>query len=140
MTRERKKIILVEDNKAEADLTKIIYKEQKIECEIHHFNDGEELIKNLPEIPLDRVCYILLDLNMPRMNGHQVLKHLLNHAQWKKLPVIVFSSSTFERDVNTSYELGAKAYVTKPMDINNLSKVIGAIDGFWGGVNTPPAI
>lgn len=138
MANEHKKIILVEDNKAEADLTKIVCRDLKIESEILHFSDGEELLIKLPALPLAQISYILLDLNMPRVNGYQVLQKLSTEPNWKKLPVIVFSSSTSENDVNTCYDLGANAYVTKPMDINKLTQVIQSIHSFWGQTNVGP--
>ncbi len=135
---EHKKIILVEDNIAEADLTKIVCRDLQIKSEILHFSDGEELLFQLPALPLTQISYILLDLNMPRVNGYQVLEKLRVNPDWKKLPVIVFSSSTSENDVNTCYDLGANAYVTKPMDINKLSQVVQSIHSFWGQTNIGP--
>ncbi len=133
-----KKIIIVEDNKAEADLTRIIYQEQSIECEIVHCENGEQFLSMLSTINTDEICYILLDLNMPRVNGYEVLEYLSQHDEWRDLVVIVFSSSNNSKDVALCYALGAKAYVTKPMDLDELDRTIQSIHSFWGSTNMKP--
>lgn len=133
-----KKIILVEDNKAEADLAKLVFSELKIDREILHFSDGADFLNHLPDLDLGDICYLLLDLNMPKVNGFHVLKKLAEHQDWKKIPVIVFTSSSHEADVNECYDLGANAFVSKPLDINDLDSTLSAIDFFWGKKNTRP--
>ncbi|MBK8563368.1 MAG: response regulator [Saprospiraceae bacterium] len=133
-----KKIILVEDNRAEADLTRIIYKEQAIACEIIHCENGEEFITLLETVNPEDISYVLLDLNMPRVSGYEVLEMLSRKEEWKNLVVIVFSSSNNSKDVALCYELGAKAYVNKPMDLNELDRIILSIHSFWGVTNVTP--
>jgi two-component system, response regulator len=135
-----KKIILVEDNLAEADLTKIVYKDLSISTEIVHCLNGEEFLKFLEVSSQDEICYVLLDLNMPRLNGYEVLKQLSADDKWKNLIVIIFSSSSNELDVSKCYELGAKAYVAKPLDLHELDRTILSIHGFWGDTNIKPSM
>jgi two-component system, response regulator len=132
---EHKKVILVEDNQAEAGLLKIAFSELKIKHQLLHFLDGDDVLTQLPGVPIEEIAYILLDLNMPKVNGFQVLKTFAAHPSWKSLPVIVFSSSINQTDINTCYELGANAYVPKPMDFNNLTDTLRTIHAFWGETN-----
>ncbi len=129
---------MVEDNKAEADLTKISYHEQSICCEIVHCGNGEEFITFLHTTNPTEIAYVLLDLNMPRVNGYEVLEYLSQKSEWKNLIVIVFSSSNNVQDVELCYELGARAYVNKPMDLNELDRTIHSIHNFWCGINVKP--
>ncbi len=133
-----RKIILVEDNKAEADLTRIIYKEQSIPCEIVHCQNGEEFLQLLSSVNQEDICYVLLDLNMPRVNGYDVLTELALNEKWKNLIIIVFTSSSNSKDVSKCYEMGAKAYVAKPLDLNELDRTINSIHHFWGDTNVKP--
>lgn len=132
------KVILVEDNKAEADLTKIVFHEQELPIEILHCQNGEEFIQLLHNINEDEICYVLLDLNMPRVNGYEVLEHVSKNEKWKNLVIIIFSSSVNEKDIAKCYELGAKAYVAKPFDLNELDRTILSIHRFWGATNIKP--
>ncbi len=131
-------VVLVEDNKAEADLARIIYREQSLPVEIIHFQKGEEFIAFLNDVGHDGICYVLLDLNMPRLNGFEILETLTKNEKWKHLTVIIFSSSSNEKDIAKSYELGAKAYVAKPLDLNELDRTILSIHDFWGNINIKP--
>ncbi|TAK31177.1 MAG: response regulator [Saprospiraceae bacterium] len=138
MNKQTSKVILVEDNMAEAGLVKFAFKEQSVATELIHCHDGEELMALLSTVAPDIIRYILLDLNMPGMNGYEVLKRFSADENWKKLPVIVFSSSSHQSDVRTCYELGANAYVCKPIDFNEFDEAIRCINAFWGGVNLGP--
>ncbi len=133
-----KKVVLVEDNKAEADLTRIIYMEQSIPCEIIHCKNGEEFLTLLTSINQNEISYVLLDLNMPRVSGYNVLTELSQRKEWKNLTVIVFSSSSNSNDISKCYELGAKAYVAKPLELAELDRTILSIHQFWGNANVKP--
>ncbi len=139
MNKHTHKIILVEDSRADAELVKYAFKGQSVAAELIHCHDGEELLKILPTLVPGTIQYILLDLNMPGMNGYEVLKHFSAGEAWKQYPVIVFSSSMHQSDVRTCYELGANAYVCKPLDFNEFDEAIKSINAFWGGVNLRPA-
>jgi DNA-binding response OmpR family regulator len=110
----------------------------KFNAELLHCPDGASLFTFLRKIPFDEVCYILLDLNMPKLNGKEILKALSADKNWCMVPVIVFSSSSYSPDIATCYELGANAYVVKPLDLPEFDRVIQAIHAFWGDVNLRP--
>ncbi len=137
--RTTKKIILVEDNIANMELTKLAFRKLELPLEVIHVFDGYELIDLLENSNLEDVALILLDLNMPKLGGLEVLKIMDENEELCKLPVIVFSTSSNEEDVYACYEFGANAYVNKPIDINEFHKTIEAIAHFWGDVNVLPA-
>lgn len=134
-----KKVILAEDNQADAQLTKLAFQELGMPLEVVHVSDGQELLSFVQKGDLDNITLILLDLNMPRLGGVEVLKAFYGDEEFKKLPVVVFSSSAHESDVTTCYNYGANAYVCKPIDINDFSKTIRSIAQFWGQVNVLPS-
>jgi DNA-binding response OmpR family regulator len=92
----------------------------------------------LGNVDKDEISYVLLDLNMPRLNGYEVLRALSNDKDGHNLIVIIFSSSNNEKDIALCYEMGAKAYVIKPLDLNELDRTIHAIHSFWGNTNIRP--
>lgn len=135
-----KRVILAEDNQADVELTKLAFKQVGIPVEIHHTFNGQELLDYLRSEPLDNIALILLDLNMPRMGGLDVLKTMYHDEDLKKLPVVVFTSSTHESDVLECYDYGANAYVGKPIDIEKFQDVINAIAYFWLDINVIPSL
>lgn len=137
--RTTKKIILVEDNLADMELTKLAFRQLDLPLEVIHVYDGYELIDLLGTTNLEDVALILLDLNMPKLGGLEVLKIMDKDEELCKLPIIVFSTSSNEADVYACYESGANAYVNKPIDINEFHKTIKAIAHFWGDINVLPS-
>ncbi len=135
---EKKIIYIVEDSLADVKLMKMAFSEQPLEADFKHFADGQEFLDFLESEKPEKIDLITLDLNMPRMGGIDILKALQNNPRYKKLPIIIFSSSTHETDVQTCYDLGANAYVSKPIDIMKFSETIAAISGFWGSFNISP--
>lgn len=133
-----KKIILAEDNLADFELTKLAFEELNLPVEIIHVGDGQELLHYLEVAPLNEIALMLLDLNMPKVNGIEILKMMYHDEVLRKLPVIVLSSSLHESDVLTCYEYGANAYVNKPIDINDFNEIIRSIANFWIGINLGP--
>ena len=133
-----KKIILAEDNPADVQLTKLAFEEVAPGLEVVHVADGQALVEYVSTAALSDIALILLDLNMPRMGGIDVLKRFYQDEEFKKLPVVVFSSSASQDDVSTCYDLGANAYVCKPIDINDFNNIIRAIASFWGEINVLP--
>lgn len=134
----RNQILLVEDNLADIELVNITLRDIGTPVNIVCLRDGEELINHLNNKPLREVGLILLDLNMPRMNGFEVLEVLRQHEKWKILPAIVFSTSSSPKDILTCYELGARAYLNKPLDIGDYNDAISAIIRFWLRANIIP--
>lgn len=138
MSKPCKKVVLVEDNQAEAKLTKIAFNGLEYNLELVHCSNGEQFIQLLQAFSPNEICYVLLDLNMPRLNGIEVLEHLAKDKSWQHLPIIIFTSSAFEKDIHRCYKLGAKAYVVKPVEFEDLEKRLEAINSFWAGANRLP--
>jgi len=128
-------ILLVEDNEADIRLTQEGIKETKIHNNLHVVRDGEEAMDFLykrgdyrdavtPEL-------ILLDLNLPKKDGREVLKEIKNDDALSHIPVVILTTSEAEKDIVKSYKLHANCYVTKPMGIDQFVEVIKAIEDFW---------
>jgi CheY-like chemotaxis protein len=135
----RKKVILVEDNLADVELVRISIRELEDPVELLHVGDGQELLNYLTETQmLNDIAVILLDLNMPRVSGLDVLRHIYGDELLRKIPVVMFTTSNSKSDILKCYELGAKAFVCKPLDIYDFNHSIRAIVEFWTGVNMLP--
>ena len=128
-------ILLVEDNPGDIRLTKEALKENKIFNNLHVVNDGVEAIHFLrregdySEVP--RPDLILLDLNLPKMNGRDVLGEIKNDTQLRRIPVVVLTTSQAEEDISKAYDLHANCYVTKPVDLEKFIDVVRSIEDFW---------
>jgi CheY-like chemotaxis protein len=134
-----KKVILVEDNMADVELVKISVRELETPVELVHVGDGHELLNFLKTAHLNEIAVILLDLNMPRVSGIDVLHHMQQDPALKKVPVVMFTTSNSKSDIMKCYELGAKAFVCKPLDIFEFNNSIRSIVEFWTGINMLPA-
>ena len=134
----RVKILLVEDNPADADLTIEKLEASKILCEVTVTKDGLEamdfLLCHPPYENASKPDLILLDLNLPKKDGRQVLAEIKDHPDLKRIPVVVLTSSQAEEDIVRTYDLHANAYVTKPVDLAGFGKIVKAIEGFWFSV------
>jgi two-component system, chemotaxis family, response regulator Rcp1 len=137
-------ILLVEDNPGDVRLTKEALKEGKVYNNLHWAKDGVEALeflrregshKNAP-----RPDIILLDLNLPKVDGREVLSIIKNDSHLKHIPVVVLTTSKADEDVLRSYELHANCYVTKPVDLEKFIVVVQSIDRFWLTVVTLPPI
>lgn len=129
-------ILLVEDEPADANLVRMALKESRVLCNLHHVLDGVEALAFLrrqgeayrtapqPDI-------VLLDLNMPRMNGREFLAEIKNDATLHAIPVVVLTTSDVERDVVISYKLGAAGYITKPVDMEQFIDAIRQLGNYW---------
>ena len=139
-----KKILLVEDNRDDAYLTIRALKKMNIINKIDHVLDGQEAIdylfcenKYIEMDPKDKPALIVLDLNMPRVDGLEVLKIIRTDERTKLLPVVIFTSSSEEKDIIESYGLGANSYVQKPVDAENFDKAIKQLQMYWLLLNEP---
>jgi CheY-like chemotaxis protein len=135
-------ILLVEDNPGDVRLTQEALREARIENTLTVVGDGEsalELLRGRLARDEARPGLILLDLNLPRMDGREVLAELKADARLKVIPVVVLTSSAAERDVVESYERNVNAYVTKPIDIDEFLAAIRALERFWLAVVRLPA-
>ncbi len=136
-------ILLVEDNPADVDLTKETLRDAKIGNRIFVATDGVQALQFLqrraPYFDAPRPDLILLDLNMPRMDGRELLAHIKADASLRRIPVVVLTTSEAETDIVKSYDLHANCYVTKPVDLDQFVNVARAIEGFWLSlVKLPP--
>lgn len=133
------KIILVEDNQADAELTKMALKDIPFAFEIIHLSDGTELLDYLKNTVVSDIAVVLLDLNMPSPSGKDLLKSISDDEGVKNVPVVIFSSSSNQLDIQECYSIGANAYVKKPVDIEEFQKAVKAIALFWLEVNILPS-
>ncbi len=135
-------IMLVEDNPGDVRLTREALRDARIENTLTVVSDGESAIALLRERLASRQprpMLVLLDLNLPRRDGRQVLAELKADPQLCVIPVVVLTSSAAEQDVLESYRHHANAYVTKPVDIDGFLQAIRSIEGFWlSVVRLPP--
>jgi CheY-like chemotaxis protein len=129
-------ILLVEDEPADAHLVLSAIKTNKIFCKLHHELDGVDALDFLrrkgeryKDTP--RPDLILLDLNMPRMNGREFLHEIKSDPELSAIPVVVLTTSDVERDVVASYKLGAAGYITKPVDMEQFIEAIKQLDNYW---------
>ena len=139
MATKNRKVILVEDNLADVELVKISVKELENPVELVHIGDGQELLIYFKTAVLSEIALILLDLNMPRVSGIDVLQHMQQDPNLKRVPVVMFTTSNSKSDIMKCYELGAKAFVCKPLDIFEFNNSIRSIVEFWTGINMLPS-
>jgi chemotaxis family two-component system response regulator Rcp1 len=136
-------ILLVEDNVADIELTLEALDEAKIVNEVHTMRDGAAAIDYLHgragHEGAPRPDLIILDLNLPKRSGHEVLADLKADPDLRRIPVAILTTSAAESDVMGSYDLGANCYLTKPVDVGQFLKVVQSIEDFWFGlVRLPP--
>jgi chemotaxis family two-component system response regulator Rcp1 len=137
-------ILLVEDNPGDVRLTIEGLKETKVYNNLHVAQDGIEALRFLyqegPHSDAPRPDLILLDLNLPRKDGREVLAEIKADKSLKRIPVIVLTTSQDEEDIFKTYDLHANCYITKPLDFDQFMHVIQSVDDLWLSVVTfPPA-
>ena len=132
---ERVKVLLVEDNPGDVDLIREQWEYSKTLCELQVAPDGIEALAYLRNegkyAEASRPDLILLDLNLPRKDGRELLADLKDAPHLRSIPVIVLTSSESEEDVVNAYGMQASAYVCKPADLVGFGKIMSAIDDFW---------
>lgn len=128
-------ILMVEDNPGDARLTREALKESKVYNTLHHARDGVEAMRFLRRegdyADAPRPDIILLDLNLPKKDGREVLAELKAIPELKHIPVVVLTTSEAEQDVLRSYELHANCYITKPVDLEKFIQIVHGIEDFW---------
>lgn len=128
-------ILLIEDNQGDIDLIRKAMRDYEVRNNLHMVRDGGEALDFLrrtgkhPASP--RPDLILLDLNLPVKSGREVLAEIKNDETFRRIPVVVLSSSKSEEDIATCYDLQANCFITKPAGIDDLMKVVKAIEDFW---------
>jgi two-component system response regulator len=128
-------VLLVEDDPGDADLTREMLAQEKITVNLHVVEDGVDALAFLRQqgvyTDVPRPDLILLDLNMPRKDGREVLQELKADDALKTIPVVVLTTSAADQDILKAYNLGANCYVTKPVGLEQFARVVSAIDDFW---------
>jgi len=128
-------ILLVEDNAGDVRLTKEALSEAKVPNRLHVAHDGvaavQFLRKEQPYSESPQPDLVLLDLNLPKKSGFEVLRHMKEDPALRTIPVIILTSSNAEGDVQKGYENHANAYVTKPVDLEKYFAIVERIDDFW---------
>ena len=131
-------ILLAEDDLGDQELTKRALEEGKIENELYIVKDGEEALDYLfrrgrytdPETS-PRPDLFLLDLNMPKLDGRQVLEQIRSIHELRNIRVVVLTTSRLEEDITRSYDLGVHSYITKPVDLDQFFNVIRTLEEYW---------
>jgi CheY-like chemotaxis protein len=137
-------ILLVEDNPADERLTREAFKDARVLNTLHVVKDGLDALTFLRQqgayVGSPRPNLILLDLNLPRKDGREVLAEIKQDESLRCIPVVVLTTSQAEEDITRSYHLHANAYVTKPVDLNKFYEVVRSFEQFWlAAVTLPPA-
>ena len=137
-------ILLVEDNPGDVRLTQEALKEGKLINTLHVAADGVEAMDFLrcrgKFIDAPSPDLVLLDLNLPRMDGREVLQEIKNDPLLKRTPVIVLTTSSAEEDIFKAYDLHANCYITKPVDFLTFAKVVESIENFWFTIVKLPGV
>lgn len=137
-------ILLVEDNPDDIELAELAFARSKLSNKVHVVRDGEEAlayvfctdqyaqrdIENYPRL-------ILLDLNLPRVDGLEVLRRIKEDPRTRSIPIVMMTSSREERDVMKSYNLGANSYIVKPIDFQQFTEAVAQIGFYWLLLNQP---
>jgi CheY-like chemotaxis protein len=126
-----KPILLVEDDNVDVMTVKRALKDLKVSNQLVPMNNGEEAIEYLKKENTTKPCFVLLDLNMPRMNGAEFLKIIKADKALKKIPVVILTTSNSEQDVIESFELGAAGFMVKSVDYEKFVETIQAIERYW---------
>jgi len=128
-------ILLVEDNPGDADLAREALEDSKLNNALHVVDDGEKAMAFLrrtgPYAEAPQPDLILLDLNLPKKDGREVLAEIKADDDLKRIPVVILTTSQAEEDVVKSYNLHANCYITKPIDLNQFLHVVRSIEDFW---------
>ncbi|WP_131111843.1 response regulator [Sulfuricystis thermophila] len=133
-------IFLVEDNPVDLDLTLRAFSRRKLVNRIEVARDGEEALAWLPRwlAGEEKPAVILLDLNLPKVHGLEVLAALKREPPLARIPVVVLTTSKDDRDITTAYDLGANSYIVKPVDFTKFMEVAAQIELYWCVYNESP--
>lgn len=136
---KEKTILLVEDNPDDVQLTLRALKKNNIANEVATARDGVEALDYLAG-PVQLPAVILLDLKLPRLDGLEVLRRIRADHRWRRLPVVILTSSKEEQDLIQSYDLGANSYIRKPVDFEQFSEAVKQLGLYWLLLNEPPPV
>ena len=128
-------ILLVDDNEDDVYLTREAFDAASLRVNLHHVDNGEKCLQFLrkqgPYANVPSPDLILLDMHMPVMDGHEVLKEIVKDDKLRHLPVVVLTTSYEAADIQKMYGLRCSSYITKPVDFDNFVKAIGQLAGYW---------
>lgn len=136
-------VLLVEDNPGDAQLTRIALEDSKISIHLNVVEDGVEAMAFLRKqdkyVKAAHPDIVLLDLNLPRKDGREVLAEIKGDENLRRIPVVILTTSQAEEDILKAYNLCANCYITKPVDFDQFVKIVQSIENFWFAiVKLPP--
>ena len=137
-------ILVAEDDSDDRFLLQTAFKEKGFNDKVEFVENGVELIEYLARLQDDKTgegnypYFILLDLNMPKKDGREALKEIKQHPIFKKIPIIVFTTTKNENEIKRCYELGANTYIVKPVSFEGLLKVVDNIRSYWSASASIP--
>jgi len=126
-----KPILLAEDDYVDVMTVQRAFKKLNVLNELVVANNGEEVIRYLDNSKMPLPCLIILDINMPKMNGHECLKKLKQQSVYKNIPVFILSSSKEQQDVDSSFSGGISGYILKPIEFNEFLSSIKVLNSHW---------
>jgi two-component system, chemotaxis family, response regulator Rcp1 len=128
-------ILLVEDNPGDVRLTEEAFKECKMAVQLSVVRDGDQAVKYLnKQTPFEDITLpdlILLDLNLPKLNGREVLESIKGNRALRHIPVVILTTSSAQQDVSASYDLHVNCYIKKPLDFQQFAETVKSIEHFW---------
>ena len=133
-------ILLVEDNEGDILLTREAFEESKIVNNIRAIKDGQDAINYFEALDLKEKApqLVLLDINLPKVSGHQVLAYIKNNERFKTIPVIILTTSSSEKDILNCYQNNANCFITKPIEVEDFIDAILKIEDFWVNIVSLP--
>ncbi len=139
-------VLLAEDNPADQELARRVFAENRYGVRLEVVADGEAALDYLHNqgpfgdtVVAPRPDLVLLDLNMPRVDGREVLRRMRDHDELRTIPVVVLTSSRNHEEVARSYRMGANSFVTKPMDMTGFESAVEKLTSYWFGLATLPS-
>jgi len=126
-----KPILLVEDDAVDVMMVKRVLKDMRVTSELVQAGDGEQALAYLRDDGNAKPCIILLDLNMPKMNGIELMRIMKTDEVLQRIPIIVLTTSNSDQDIFESFELGAAGYMLKSVDYKKFVEIIKTIDLYW---------
>ena len=134
-------ILLVEDNPMDVDLALRAFRKRRLVNPIEVARDGEEALACIPrwEAGATPPAVILLDLKLPRVDGLEVLRQIKAHPAYRRIPIVMLTTSAESQDMERAYELGVNSYIIKPVDFDKFVEVASQIEVYWTVLNSRPA-